>query len=132
MIKSFSNKILQYLVKTGTIDKDEDVLAYYRYGLEITFSSIVNIILILLIGICSHHFYGWLFFSWGESSKGAELRAGYGQAGRRKLGSCMMDDSVGNRRFAAVTKRVYQGLWTIFSSDALFHIHPNRYILHFK
>lgn len=62
MIKSFSNKLLQYLVKTGTIDKDEDVLAYYRYGLEITISSIVNIILILLIGICSHHFYESIAF----------------------------------------------------------------------
>ena len=61
-------------------------------------------------GISKERTDSCLFFSWGEISKGAELRVGYGQAGRSKLGSCMMDDSVGNRRLAAVTKRVYQGL----------------------
>ena len=53
MIKSTSNKLLQYLIKADVIDKSEDALAYYKYGLEITISSLLNIILIVSIGIIS-------------------------------------------------------------------------------
>lgn len=53
MIKSISNKLLQYLIKADVIDKSENALAYYKYGLEITISSLLNIILIVSIGIIS-------------------------------------------------------------------------------
>lgn len=53
MIKSTSNKLLQYLIKAEVIDKSEDALAYYKYGLEITISSLLNIVLIISIGIIS-------------------------------------------------------------------------------
>ena len=53
MIKSISNKLLQYLIKADVIDKSEDALAYYKYGLEITISSLLNIVLIFSIGIIS-------------------------------------------------------------------------------
>ena len=53
MIKSISNKLLQYLLQANVIDKSEDVLAYYKYGIEITISSLLNIVLIISIGIIS-------------------------------------------------------------------------------
>jgi len=53
MIKSTSNKLLQYLIKADVIDKSEDALAYYKYGLEITISSLLNIVLIISIGVVS-------------------------------------------------------------------------------
>ena len=53
MIRFISNKILRYLIKTDVIDKSEDALAYYKYGIEITISSLINILLIISIGIIS-------------------------------------------------------------------------------
>ena len=53
MIKAISNKLLKYLIKTDVINKSEDALAYYKYGLEITISSLLNILLIISIGIIS-------------------------------------------------------------------------------
>ena len=53
MIKSISNKLLQYLIKADVIDKSENALAYYKYGLEITISSLLNIVLIVSIGVIS-------------------------------------------------------------------------------
>ena len=51
-----SEKILQYLVRCDVIDKSEEALEYYKYGIEITLSSALNIILIILIGLISKCF----------------------------------------------------------------------------
>ena len=53
MIKSISNKLFQYLLQANVIDKSEDILAYYKYGIEITISSLLNIVLIISIGFIS-------------------------------------------------------------------------------
>lgn len=62
MIKSISNSLLQYLIKADVIDKSEEALAYYRYGLEITISSLLNIVLIISIGIISGQFIESILF----------------------------------------------------------------------
>lgn len=49
MISKLSQKLLNYLLKQEVID--ESNAEYYRYGLEITISSSLNILLVLLIGI---------------------------------------------------------------------------------
>lgn len=57
-----SEKILQYLVRCDVIDKSEEALEYYKYGIEITLSSALNIILIILIGLISKCFKESLVF----------------------------------------------------------------------
>ncbi len=51
MIKKLSQRILQYLLHSGVIEDTNDEKEYYQYGIEITISSILNIILILGIGL---------------------------------------------------------------------------------
>lgn len=51
MIDYISDKVLDYLVKKDTIPNDEDELAHYKYGIEITISSFLNIILVTLLGV---------------------------------------------------------------------------------
>lgn len=55
MISKLSQKLLNYLLKQEVID--ESNAEYYRYGLEITISSSLNILLVLLIVII----FGLLF-----------------------------------------------------------------------
>lgn len=56
MIKKLSDILLKYLIKSDVIESNKESIDYYRYGLEITISSTLNIILILLVGIISHNF----------------------------------------------------------------------------
>lgn len=51
MIDYISNKLLNYLVKSDAISNDEDEMAHYKYGIEITISSSLNIILVITLGI---------------------------------------------------------------------------------
>ncbi len=51
MINRASNTILQYLLRKGVINDSSDVKEYYKYGIELTISSLLNIILIMGIGI---------------------------------------------------------------------------------
>lgn len=51
MINRFSTIILEYLLKSKVIEDSEDEKNYYQYGIEITISSILNVVLILLIGV---------------------------------------------------------------------------------
>lgn len=43
--------ILRFLLKQNVIENDEDSIAYCRYGIEITISSLFNVLLILIIGV---------------------------------------------------------------------------------
>lgn len=54
MISHISELILQYLLKSNVINDSDDDKEYYRYGIEITVSSLLNIILIMFIGILFH------------------------------------------------------------------------------
>ncbi|MDE6834489.1 MAG: accessory gene regulator B family protein [Ruminococcus sp.] len=51
MIEKISEHILHYLLQTEVIKDTQEVKDYYQYGIEITISSMLNVILILLIGI---------------------------------------------------------------------------------
>ncbi len=51
MINCASKLVLQYLLKKGVIDDSSDEKEYYQYGIEITISSLLNVILIMGIGI---------------------------------------------------------------------------------
>lgn len=54
MIRKISEKILNYLINSKVISDTEDNRDYFQYGIEITISSLLNIILILGIGIVIH------------------------------------------------------------------------------
>jgi len=50
MIDNVSTKIIGYLVSRSVLDaNNQEVIDYYHYGVEITISSIINILLILLL-----------------------------------------------------------------------------------
>lgn len=43
--------ILRFLLKQNAIDNDEDSIEYCKYGIEITISSLLNVLLIIIIGL---------------------------------------------------------------------------------
>ncbi len=49
LIEVLSRKILNYLLSSGSIERDET--DYYMYGIEITLSSLLNILLVFIIGL---------------------------------------------------------------------------------
>lgn len=53
MIERLGSCILEYLLKNNAIEDDEEIIAYYRYGIEITISSLLNVLIIILIGLIS-------------------------------------------------------------------------------
>jgi len=54
MIKYLSNKVLQYLIMNNAINDDEDQCLFYSYSIEITISSLLNIIIILVLSIITN------------------------------------------------------------------------------
>ena len=60
MIEYISEKTVAFLIDSNSISKDDyDEVAYYRYGVEITISTILNVVLIILLGLL----FGQLFSS---------------------------------------------------------------------
>ncbi len=49
MIEALSRKILNYLLSSDAIEQDET--DYYMYGIEITISSLLNVLLVFVIGL---------------------------------------------------------------------------------
>lgn len=62
MIKKLSTYILQYILNNEVIENTNDEREYYQYGIEITISSILNIVLILVIGLITRNFIESLIF----------------------------------------------------------------------
>ncbi len=62
MINRFSRIILDYLLQSKVIEDSEDEKEYYQYGIEITVSSILNVVLILLIGVIFRSVIESIFF----------------------------------------------------------------------
>lgn len=50
MIEVLSKIILDYLIKNDMIENSDDDYDHYRYGVEITISSFINLILVIIIG----------------------------------------------------------------------------------
>lgn len=48
-------KILHFLTEQNVISNDEEVQNFYKYGIEISLSSLLNIILVLAVGGVIHH-----------------------------------------------------------------------------
>lgn len=51
MIKRVSQRLVEFLIEMNVIDDEREARDYYNYGVEITVSSILNIILILVLGM---------------------------------------------------------------------------------
>lgn len=51
MISNLSNKVLNFLLEQKVIQDTEYETEYYKYGIEITISSILNIVIIIALGI---------------------------------------------------------------------------------
>ena len=47
--------ILNFLTQQEVIDRTDEVQDFYRYGIEITISSILNVVLVLLMGALARH-----------------------------------------------------------------------------
>lgn len=54
--------ILNFMVRQNVITDKQEVMDFYRYGIEISISSILNVVLILLLGLISHHFVESILF----------------------------------------------------------------------
>ncbi|MCM1009209.1 MAG: accessory gene regulator B family protein [Ruminococcus flavefaciens] len=51
MIEKMSGAIVNYMLKCEVISNTKEDMEYYQYGVEITVSSIINVLLILFIGL---------------------------------------------------------------------------------
>ena len=49
-------RILDFITKQGIIGTEEEVQDFYRYGIEISISSFLNIALVLILGLVLSHF----------------------------------------------------------------------------
>lgn len=49
------SQIVNFITEQGVIGDDADVQDFYRYGIEISISSFLNIFLVLLVGVIIHH-----------------------------------------------------------------------------
>ena len=50
----FAQQIVNFLVRQKKISDEQDVIDFYTYGAEITVSSILNVVLVLIIGIITN------------------------------------------------------------------------------
>lgn len=55
------SKILKFITDQNVISSDEEVQDFYRYGIEISISSLLNIILVLAVGLLIHHVSIYLY-----------------------------------------------------------------------
>ncbi len=63
MIGFLTEKTLSYISRKGAIKaEDEDVRAFYKYGIEITISSILNIVIIVILSLLFKGFYEGMTF----------------------------------------------------------------------
>lgn len=61
-MKYISSRFLTYMVNAGAIPNEKKFLDFYRYGFEITISTILNFLLVLIIGAVTFHFIESIVF----------------------------------------------------------------------
>ena len=61
-MKRFVSIILNFMIKNNVISKDTEEIEFYRYGIEITLSSLINIALISIIGIVTDYTFESMMF----------------------------------------------------------------------
>ena len=54
-MKRLVSIILNFMIKNNVISKDTEEIEFYRYGIEITLSSLINIAFISIIGIVTNY-----------------------------------------------------------------------------
>lgn len=57
-----SNKLLRFILKKEVIKNDPDYIAFYKYGIEITVSSVISFLLVILLGIFTNSFVDAIVF----------------------------------------------------------------------
>ena len=62
MIETISNNILEYLIRSKVVKNDRLNRDFYRYGIEITLSSVFNIFIILLLSFICNKFINGIVF----------------------------------------------------------------------
>lgn len=62
LLEITAKKIAEYLVKCGEISNNDYEVEYYRYGIEVALSSLLNLAIIIIIGIISMHIIESLIF----------------------------------------------------------------------
>lgn len=61
-MKRLVSIILNFMIKNNVISKDTEEIEFYRYGIEITLSSLINIALISIIGIVTNYTFESMMF----------------------------------------------------------------------
>lgn len=61
-MKRLVSIILNFMIKNNVISKDTEEIEFYRYGIEITLSSLINIVLISIIGIVTNYTFESMMF----------------------------------------------------------------------
>ncbi len=61
-IEKISNKVVQLLIDNELIDNTEECRNYYQYGVEITVSTVLNILIVLLLGLVLHRFRAGIIY----------------------------------------------------------------------
>lgn len=61
-MRKIAEVIVRFMTKYEVISTETDVLEFYTYGVEITVSSILNIVLVLLLGLILHDFTNAMIF----------------------------------------------------------------------
>lgn len=61
-MKRLVSIILNFMIKNNVISKDTEEIEFYRYGIEITLSSLINIALISIIGIVTDYTFESMMF----------------------------------------------------------------------
>ena len=62
MIEQVTQKLLNFLLKQNQLSDDPEEISVYKYGLEITISSLLNFVLIIAIGAISGNFLESMLF----------------------------------------------------------------------
>lgn len=57
-----SSKLVYFILKNKTIKDDPDHIAFYKYGIEITISSILSCFFVIIIGIITGYFVDSVVF----------------------------------------------------------------------
>lgn len=57
-----ATRIVNFITEQGVISDDAEVQDFYRYGVEISISSFLNIFLVILVGVIIHHFIESVIF----------------------------------------------------------------------
>lgn len=61
-MKRLVSIFLNFMIKNNVISKDTEEIEFYRYGIEITLSSLINIALVSIIGIVTNYTFESIMF----------------------------------------------------------------------